>query len=121
MDVARGIDVHSHVVPENFPSYLGTQVPAQWPSMAPAHACHRRVMIEGKNYRTVSDLCWDAASSGCLFGTSRLLIGTDYPFNFHDRAPVARLVDAGLEPAAMEQILHSNAERFLGLVQGSLS
>ena len=24
MDVARGIDVHSLVVPENFPSYLGT-------------------------------------------------------------------------------------------------
>lgn len=338
MNMAGGIDVHSHVVPENFPAYLGGDVPAQWPSMAPAHACHRRVMIDGKSYRTVSDLCWDvgkrltglaamslarqvispmpellsywlpnsaaaqllryindqvaemvAASSGrlfglgavplqnvalaireleylmglgfagvelgsnvngtplgdpmfdpffeacealdaavfvhalrptgmdrlvgppalqqvlayptdvglaaasmvttnlierrprlriafshgggtlamllprleharhvfpalreavtaspteqarkfyyddlvfdaltlrhlgALFGTSQLLIGTDYPFNFHDRAPVARLVDAGLEPAAMEQILHSNAERFLGLVQGPRS
>jgi len=70
------------------------------------------------------DLVFDAVTLrhlGALFGTSQLLIGTGYPFNFHDQTPVARLVDAGLEPAAMEQILHSNAARFLGLVQGPLS
>ena len=54
-----GIDAHAHVVPENFPRYLGSAVPADWPAMAPAHACHRSVMIAGKNYRTVSDKCWD--------------------------------------------------------------
>ena len=53
-----GVDVHAHVVPENFPRYLGTNAPSDWPSMAPAHACHRSVMIAGKNYRTVSDKCW---------------------------------------------------------------
>lgn len=53
-----GIDVHSHVVPENFPSYIGAKMPADWPSMAPAHACHRHVMISGKVYRTVADACW---------------------------------------------------------------
>lgn len=58
MACACGIDVHAHVVPENFPSYLGGPAPAGWPSMAPAHACHRHVMIDGKNYRTVSDKCW---------------------------------------------------------------
>jgi aminocarboxymuconate-semialdehyde decarboxylase len=56
-----GIDTHAHVVPENFPAYLGAAIPADWPSMAPAHACHRNVMIAGKNYRTVSDKCWDVA------------------------------------------------------------
>ena len=56
-----GIDTHAHVVPENFPRYMGSSVPAEWPSMAPAHACHRNVMIAGKNYRTVSDKCWDTA------------------------------------------------------------
>ena len=56
----RGIDIHSHVVPENFPPYIGSKIPEQWPSMIPAHACHRSVMIGGKNYRTVSDLSWDA-------------------------------------------------------------
>ena len=54
-----GIDAHAHVVPENFPRYLGSATPAEWPSMAPAHECHRSVMIAGKNYRTVSDKCWD--------------------------------------------------------------
>lgn len=54
-----GIDVHAHVVPEHFPRYLGSVVPADWPSMEAAHACHRHVMISGKVYRTVSDRCWD--------------------------------------------------------------
>lgn len=56
-----GIDVHAHVVPENFPSYIGDKLPAEWPSMAPAHTCHRHVMIANKVYRTVSDACWSTA------------------------------------------------------------
>lgn len=58
---ACGIDIHAHVVPENFPAYLGSKVPAQWPSMAPAHECHRSMVVSGKVYRTVSDKCWDAS------------------------------------------------------------
>jgi len=53
-----GVDVHSHIIPHDFPAYLGGAAPVGWPSMAPAHACHRHVMIDGKNYRTVSDKCW---------------------------------------------------------------
>ncbi len=49
------------MVPHDFPRYLGAAAPADWPSMAPAQACHRSVMIAGKNYRTVSDKCWDTA------------------------------------------------------------
>ncbi|MGE0350619.1 amidohydrolase family protein [Hydrogenophaga sp.] len=56
-----GVDVHSHVVPENFPAYIGRTVQGDWPSMAPAQPCHRSVMIAGKNYRTVVDKCWDVA------------------------------------------------------------
>jgi aminocarboxymuconate-semialdehyde decarboxylase len=52
------IDVHTHIVPENFPPYAGKGREVPWPSMAPAHACHRHVMISGKVYRTVSDGCW---------------------------------------------------------------
>jgi aminocarboxymuconate-semialdehyde decarboxylase len=55
------IDVHTHVVPERFPAYAGHDVKAAWPSMLPARACHRHVMLSGKVYRTVSDRCWDAA------------------------------------------------------------
>ena len=50
-----GVDVHAHVIPGEFPKYLGGATPSGWPSMAPADDCHRHVMIDGKNYRTVSD------------------------------------------------------------------
>jgi len=56
-----GVDVHTHFVPADFPTYLGPAIPADWPSMAPAQACHRHVMIDQKIYRTVSDKCWDGA------------------------------------------------------------
>jgi aminocarboxymuconate-semialdehyde decarboxylase len=52
------IDVHTHIVPENFPAYAGKGKDVPWPSMAPAQACHRHVMISGKLYRTVTDGCW---------------------------------------------------------------
>lgn len=57
---ACGIDVHAHIVPGHFPAYLKGQPPSDWPSMAPAHECHRHVMVSGKIYRTVSDKAWDA-------------------------------------------------------------
>jgi aminocarboxymuconate-semialdehyde decarboxylase len=53
------IDIHTHVVPESFPAYLGRHSQAAWPSMAPAHACHRHVMVSGSVFRTVSHQCWD--------------------------------------------------------------
>ncbi|MGQ7814380.1 amidohydrolase family protein [Metapseudomonas furukawaii] len=54
-----GIDIHAHVVPATLPAYIGNRLPAAWPSMAPAHECHRHVVIGEKVYRTVSDKCWD--------------------------------------------------------------
>ncbi|MEX0731611.1 MAG: amidohydrolase family protein [Aquisalimonadaceae bacterium] len=53
------IDVHTHVVPEHFPPYAKKAAEVAWPSMVPAHDCHRHVMLSGKIYRTVSDRCWD--------------------------------------------------------------
>lgn len=58
-DDAGLIDVHTHVVPESFPAYVGRHVDVPWPSMAPAHACHQHVMVSGSIYRTVSHQCWD--------------------------------------------------------------
>ena len=55
------IDVHTHVVPEHFPRYAGLSAGLPWPSMVPAHACHRHVMVSDKIYRTVSHQCWDCA------------------------------------------------------------
>jgi aminocarboxymuconate-semialdehyde decarboxylase len=56
--MSESIDVHTHIVPENFPPYAGKGREVPWPSMAEAHACHRHVMISGKVYRTVSEGCW---------------------------------------------------------------
>jgi aminocarboxymuconate-semialdehyde decarboxylase len=56
--MSESIDVHTHVVPENFPPYAGSGRDVPWPAMAEAHACHRHVMLSGKVYRTVSDGCW---------------------------------------------------------------
>ena len=52
------IDIHTHIVPENFPAYAGKGRDVPWPAMAAAHACHRHVMISGKVYRTVADGGW---------------------------------------------------------------
>jgi aminocarboxymuconate-semialdehyde decarboxylase len=56
--MSEAIDIHTHVVPENFPPHPGKGANVPWPSMVPAHACHRHVMISGKVYRTVVDGCW---------------------------------------------------------------
>lgn len=58
MQAMQAIDIHSHVVPERFPAYTGVGRNVPWPSMAPAHACHCHVMIEGKVYRTVHQSAW---------------------------------------------------------------
>ena len=55
------IDIHTHIVPENFPRYAGKNQDVPWPSMAPAQECHKHVMISGKLYRTVTDGCWSVA------------------------------------------------------------
>ena len=47
------------------------------------------------------------------FGPSQLMVGTDYPFNFHDHTPVERIASAGFDDATAEALTHRNAERFL--------
>ncbi|WP_158935599.1 amidohydrolase family protein [Burkholderia sp. S171] len=53
------IDIHTHVVPHDFPAYVGSRPDAPWPSMRSAQPCHRHVVISGNVYRTVSDQAWD--------------------------------------------------------------
>lgn len=122
---ACGIDVHAHFIPHDFPRYIGGALPADWPSMAPAHACHRHVMIAGKVYRTVSEMAWsptrriaDAPTLDVLlqrFGADALMIGTDYPFAFRDARPVAGIEAAVADPAVRERLVAGNAARFLAL------
>jgi aminocarboxymuconate-semialdehyde decarboxylase len=92
-----GIDAHAHVVPENFPRYIGSAMPADWPSMAPAHECHRSVMIAGKNYRTVSDKCWDTAK--------RLQDLEAMGLELQAISPMPELLSYWMQPADAQQLL----------------
>ena len=48
------------------------------------------------------------------FGDQALMLGTDYPFNFHERRPLERLAGAGLDAAVRDALAFGNARRFLG-------
>jgi len=53
------IDVHTHIVPESFPSYGGNNPATPWPGMAScSQPHHRAVVIDGKTFREVSHHCW---------------------------------------------------------------
>ena len=54
------IDVHTHVVPEKLPDFAGRGGGDRWPQMDPVDECHSRIMISGKNFRTVGDQCWSS-------------------------------------------------------------
>lgn len=60
MNTYAAIDVHTHVVPRDFPPYRGLRAGVRWPSMVEVQPCHRHVMLDGAVYRTVSHQCWDA-------------------------------------------------------------
>src|SRR3954468_13173556 len=94
---ACGIDTHTHVIPESFPAYIGGQLPADWPSMAPAQACHRNVMISGKVYRTVSDKCWDTGK--------RLADLPGMGLKLQVVSPMPELLSYWMQPADAQQLL----------------
>jgi aminocarboxymuconate-semialdehyde decarboxylase len=50
-----------------------------------------------------------------LFGDTQLMIGTDYPFNFHEPRPVQRIAQAGFDAGVVQQLVQTNGLRFLGL------
>jgi aminocarboxymuconate-semialdehyde decarboxylase len=48
------------------------------------------------------------------FGTGGLMLGTDYPFNFHEHRPLIRLADAGFDATICDALAFNNARKFLG-------
>ncbi len=108
---ACGIDAHAHVVPENFPKYAGAAMPADWPSMAAAQACHRNVMISGKVYRTVSDRCWDTGK--------RLADLPAMGLSLQVVSPMPELLSYWMAPADAQQLLRYLNEQIAGMVAES--
>ena len=106
-----GIDTHAHVSPAEFPRYMGSSVPVDWPSMAQAHACHRHVMISGKVYRTVSDLCWDTGKRLADFAA----MGIDLQVI----SPMPELLSYWLNAADAQQLLRYLNDQIAAMVAES--
>jgi aminocarboxymuconate-semialdehyde decarboxylase len=113
------IDIHTHIVPAEFPAYAGKHGGAHWPSMAPAHDCHHKtVMIDGKNFRTVTDECWDVerrAEAMAKMGIARQVLSPmpellSYWLPLEDASPLIRHVNDTI--AAM---VARAPDRFIGL------
>jgi aminocarboxymuconate-semialdehyde decarboxylase len=61
---------------------------------------------------------FDVAATRLLierFGTSQIMVGSDYPFVMGDPDPVGALERLGLDGDAHSAISAGNARRFLGL------
>ncbi|WP_066705229.1 amidohydrolase family protein [Curvibacter delicatus] len=111
MSCRCGVDVHAHVIPGEFPTYLGGVTPAGWPAMAPADACHRHVMIDGKNYRTVSDKCWTTSRRLADFEAMGLVLQAV--------SPMPELLSYWLAPATGAQLVRFLNEQIAGMVAES--
>jgi aminocarboxymuconate-semialdehyde decarboxylase len=48
------------------------------------------------------------------FGAERIMIGTDYPFNVHDKDPLGSIAALGLDETRAKLLREENARRFLG-------
>lgn len=55
------IDVHTHIVPEEFPPRGNRPSGDQWPHMDHIEPGKANVMIGGRNFRTVLSRCWDVS------------------------------------------------------------
>jgi aminocarboxymuconate-semialdehyde decarboxylase len=110
-----GVDTHAHVIPENFPSYLGSSMPSDWPSMAPANECHRNVMISGKVYRTVSDRCWDTGR--------RIADFDEMGIELQAISPMPELLSYWMKPsdgAQLVRYLNEQISEMIGLSNGRM-
>ncbi len=54
------IDMHTHIVPKDFPFIPERASGGAFPSMDPKDEERSTIMISGREYRTVRDVCWDA-------------------------------------------------------------
>ncbi len=106
-----GIDVHAHVIPFDFPRYLGNAMPADWPSMAAAQSCHRHVMIAGKVYRTVSEQAWS--------GTRRIEDMEPMGLGQQAISPMPELLSYWMDAKPAAQLLRYVNEQIATMVDAS--
>lgn len=86
------IDVHTHIVPENFPAVGDRACGDRWPFMRHTEPGKAAVMIGGRNFRTVLDRCWS------LPRRLREMAEPSYGVDRQVLSPMPELLAYGLEP-----------------------
>ena len=111
------IDMHTHIVPKDFPSGAGRASGSAFPAMAPKDDERSAIVIGGAEYRVVRDVCWDApkrAAEMMSQGTDRQALSPLPELLMHnldpqDGADLARHLNEAI--AAM---VAAEPERFYG-------
>lgn len=86
------IDVHTHMVPEDFPPVGSRAAGNRWPCMDHTGPDTANVMIAGRNFRTVLDRCWSVPRR------LREMAAADYAMDRQVLSPMPELLAYGLEP-----------------------
>lgn len=106
-----GVDIHAHIVPATFPSYLKGPRPTGWPSTEAAQPCHRHVVIDGRNYRTVSDRCWDVPK--------RLTDMDGMGLSLQAISAMPELLSYWMDPAPADELLRYINDQIAGMIAES--
>lgn len=112
------IDGHTHMVPEHFPKVGGRVAGDRWPAMEHVESGKANVIIGGRNFRTVRDVCWSVASRMSEFdnlGVDRHVISPmpallAYKLEPQDGLDLARVVNE-----AIARMMDEAPDRFYGL------
>jgi aminocarboxymuconate-semialdehyde decarboxylase len=102
------IDVHTHVVPHDFPAYAGRGRNLPWPEMADAGCGHRHVTIAGRHFRTVPETCWDGAARGAAMDAQGV--------GRHVLSPMPELLSCWMEAEDALPLLRFVNERIAAIV-----
>ena len=117
------IDIHTHIVPEDFPPVGGRPAGDLWPRMEPqpddgSGFARSNVMISGRNFRTILDRCWS--------NQRRIAEMPDLGIDRQVLSPMPELLAYRLEPddglalgrylsETIVRMVDADPERFYGL------
>jgi aminocarboxymuconate-semialdehyde decarboxylase len=87
------IDVHTHIVPEQFPPVAQRSAGNLWPCMQHVEPGTANVMIAGRNFRTVHERSWDVSRR------LREMAEPDYAVDRQVLSPMPELLAYRLSPA----------------------
>ena len=112
------IDMHTHIVPKDFPDAAGRASGSAFPSMQAKDGERSAIVIAGQEYRTVRDVCWDAPKRAAEMageGTDKQALSPlpellMYHLDPQDGADLARHLNE-----TIASMVAAEPERFFGL------